>query len=345
MLTFNRFKVMIKRSLKQKINIAMLILLVILLIIYKNIPEKEKSEYIPVAILNNDSSEDSKKMIDDLLNHNSIFTFYEVTSREEIFNDIASKKADLAFEIPEDFMDSCTHISEINKITLYLTEGPELHSLAREEVFSAFFKYAALRILKDRIAGYEELDNIDTSELNKMTEEIYYKYLNSGEIFSVEDMSGGSYNALTKVEGNAIPIRKLCAFFIFAAGLMGVLSYLYDKENGIYLRLNKKENIILRFIHIIATLLPVSTLSYLVLILSYPKESFIKQLYSILIYVLATAVISFIFSLLIRKSSLFQKLLPLILVATIIFGGIFFDMSKYNETLNIISRFFITSYF
>lgn len=77
-LFLNRLSVLAKRSL---INPAMyvmsaVIILMALLVIF--VPEKETSIYIPVAVLNEDSSEDTKNIVDDLCSMNSIFHFYEV---------------------------------------------------------------------------------------------------------------------------------------------------------------------------------------------------------------------------------------------------------------------------
>ena len=76
MLTLNRLKVMLKRSIKQPLNIIMLLILIAVLIIYKNLPAEEKSEYIPVVVYSDDRSQEAEKMVDDLLSRNSIFVFY-----------------------------------------------------------------------------------------------------------------------------------------------------------------------------------------------------------------------------------------------------------------------------
>ena len=50
-LNLNRFFILCKRSLLQPVNLAMLITLLVLAVVYNGIPSSEKSVYIPVAIL------------------------------------------------------------------------------------------------------------------------------------------------------------------------------------------------------------------------------------------------------------------------------------------------------
>ena len=51
------------------------ILLMALLVIF--VPEKDTSVYIPVAVLNNDNSDETEEIVDHLCSMNSIFHFYE----------------------------------------------------------------------------------------------------------------------------------------------------------------------------------------------------------------------------------------------------------------------------
>ena len=58
-LFMNRLYVMLKRTIIQPLYIVMLITLVVLSIIYVNIPDREKTIYVPAAILNEDTSSSS----------------------------------------------------------------------------------------------------------------------------------------------------------------------------------------------------------------------------------------------------------------------------------------------
>ena len=56
-LFFNRFFILLKRSIRQPVNAVMLMILVLLAVIYRQIPASEKSLYLPVAVLCEDTDE------------------------------------------------------------------------------------------------------------------------------------------------------------------------------------------------------------------------------------------------------------------------------------------------
>ena len=95
-LFLNRLSVLAKRSL---INPAMYVMsgvIVIMALLVIFVPAKETSIYIPVAVLNEDDSEDTEAIVDELCTMNSIFHFYEVDDEDEIYKDLASGKANTA---------------------------------------------------------------------------------------------------------------------------------------------------------------------------------------------------------------------------------------------------------
>ena len=100
-LFLNRLSVLTKRSL---INPAMYVMsgaIIILALLVIFVPEKDTSVYIPVAVLNEDSSDDTEEIVDDLCSSNSIFHFYEVKNEKELYKDLASGKANTAYIFPK----------------------------------------------------------------------------------------------------------------------------------------------------------------------------------------------------------------------------------------------------
>lgn len=59
-LFFNRFFIMLKRSITQPVNVAMLVILLLLAVIYRQIPASQKSLYLPVAVICEDEDPDSR---------------------------------------------------------------------------------------------------------------------------------------------------------------------------------------------------------------------------------------------------------------------------------------------
>lgn len=343
-LFINRLSIMTKRTLKQPLYISMLLILVLLTIIYIKVPDKEKSVYIPVAILNYDKNENADQMISELVSANSVFTFYPVSSESEMYDDILSGKADMGYLIPEGFFDSCTSLDTIKKIRVFVTEGTLLTSLANEVLYSHFFHYAAPLIVKDQITNSDVFENINTADLYEEVDIYYNSYLSGNEIFSVEDAVGETYTAIREDGSFQLPIRKIAGFFIFTAAMMGIAAYLTDQEHKLYFSLTFGERLSLKLIHIITSILPVS-LAALICLIIIQEMSLSSLIIRLLLYMTAVTVFAFLISLLFKKSTSYYKVLPVILIFTLLFSGIFFDLSDYNHRLKAISMLFLPYYF
>ena len=92
-LFLNRLYVLSKRCLINPAMYVMFAVITVMALLVIFVPEKETSVYVPVAILNEDNSEETDEIVDQLLSMNSIFNFYEVDDEEELYKDLASGKA------------------------------------------------------------------------------------------------------------------------------------------------------------------------------------------------------------------------------------------------------------
>ena len=272
-LFLNRLSVLAKRSL---INPAMyvmsaVIILMALLVIF--VPEKETSIYIPVAVLNEDSSEDTKNIVDDLCSMNSIFHFYEVDGEDEIYKDLTSGKANTAY--------SRYDIRQIQ------TPASSFIFLSREEVFRNFYGYSARQMEVFADHGYE-VDAQDP-ELKRL----FGKYMDDQSLFALENIEGRIYDAVTRTEKVPIPLYKFAGFFIFTAALLGTLAFLNDQDNRIYLRFRLIERIYLGLIQVAVFTFPAMIVSVICFLVSRTEFSplhviFYTVLVTLLSFVLGT---------------------------------------------------------
>lgn len=347
-LLLNRFFILLKRSVKQPVNVAMLVILLALAIIYRQVPASEKTLYLPIALLSEDPDPVTKKTVEDLIHANAIFHFYTVDSREQMYADISSGKANSGFVIPAGFTENAVSTDTPTPIEVYVTEASMLPSLSRDEFFTHFFRNYAPKIIESRMKqsqayGTEALMAEMPDILAKLSE-IYEGFRNGSEIFRVEDASGGVYNELTREEKVDIPVRKLAALFILAAGLIGIATYLKDSEERLYMRLRGSERYVMRLLHIISCILPMSVIAWPVLWITEGGNGLLL-LGQVALYTLVCILYSYIFSMILRTMSIYQKVLPILLTMAIILGGVLFDISSFDSTFKVISLLLPTYYF
>ncbi|MCR4838097.1 MAG: ABC transporter permease [Eubacterium sp.] len=347
-LFFNRFFILLKRSMRQPVNLAMLVILLTLAVIYRQVPSSEKTLYMPVALLCEDSDPVMQKTVDDLIHANSIFHFYTVDSREQMYEDISSGAANSGFVIPAEFTKNALSTDTKTPIEVYTTQASMLPSLSRDEVFSHFIRYYALEIavfqIKESQAYSGEAMQSRLPEILENLHEIYERFINSSDIFRVEDASGGVYNELTREEKVDIPVRKLAGLFILVAGLIGIATYLKDSEERLYMRLRGSERYVMRLLHIVSCILPMSIITWPVLWITEGGNGLIL-LGQVALYTLMCTVYAYLFSMILRTSAIYQKVLPILLTMAIIFGGVLFDISSFDNTFKIVSMCLPTYYF
>ncbi len=351
-LSLQRFMIMEKRILRQPFIYIIAGVLIMLSLIYRLVPPEEKSASIPVAVLCMDGSEEAVGMLEDISNINSVFNFYSVADEDEMYSAIISGKADSGFIIPEDYLSKSTSVFTQQDIRVITTEGSVFPSLAADLLYSVTFKYSAYRILEKTVQDediYSELTSengkLTMEELMELMHDTYANYISSDSIFHLEDISGGKYSDIKDYSPIDIPIRKIGGFFIFAASLLGAATYLVDKDMGLFLKMDVKERLFMRLADILTITVPVSVITYFSILICYPEETGTRFLLHITVYMIISSAFAFIISLIIRKSTLMKGVLPVYLVLTIIFGGIFFDLSSFSDSLKLISSLFIPYYF
>ena len=343
-LFLNRLSVLAKRSL---INPAMyvmsgVIILMALLVIL--VPPKETSIYIPVAILNEDNSEDTEDIVDDLCSMNSIFHFYEVDDEDEIYKDLASGKANTAYVFPKGFSDNLISTKSRYDVKQISTPASSFVFLSREEVFRSFYQYSARQIISDTFASRGiEVDTHDP-ELKK----IFGKYMDDDFLFALESVEGTVYNALTRSEKVPIPLYKFAGFFIFTAALLGTLAFLNDQDNRIYLRFGLIERIYLGLIQVAVFTFPAMVVSIVCFLASRTEFSVLH----VIVYTALVTLLSFVFGTVMTllpirqaRSKIFSSILPVYLILSFLFSGILMDLTNFGTALRTLSRLFPPSMF
>lgn len=343
-LFLNRLSVLAKRSL---INPAMyvmsfVIILMALLVIF--VPEKETSIYIPVAVLNKDTSEDTEQIIDSLTSMNSIFHFYEVDDEDEIYNDLTSGKANTAYIFPKGFSENLTSSGSRYDIKQISTPASSFVFLSREEVFRNFYQYSARQIIKETFAAHGRDVDVHDPELTRL----FGKYLDDRSLFALENVEGKIYDAITRTEKVPIPLYKFAGFFIFTAALLGTLAFLNDQDNRIYLRFGLIERIYLGLIQVAVFTLPAMVISIICFIVSRIGFSPLHVVVYTLLVTLVSFVLGTVMTLLpIRtaRSKIFSSILPVYLILSFLFSGILMDLTNFGTALRTLSRLFPPSMF
>lgn len=306
----NRFYIFTKRILIKKIYLIMLFALIVLTGIYVLLPSKSKSTDIKIGIYCEDNSEYYTQTIDLLTKKNSIYTFYIADTKQQLINDVNSKKAECGYFIPEGFYKAYIEgKAKANPITQYISPSSILGSAASETLYSII-----MQVCSPEILNY----SVNIPEYNEELSERIDSYINSDEIFTIADVADGTLNHKTYEYKIDIPVYEVSLILILTSGLLGLLLYYEDFEKGLYTPLSSKEKISLKLISIITAILPIILIGCIAASI---VAGSLEPCLSLCISGFVVFCFSLTLSLFIKKSRYLATIIPLILLISIV--GIF----------------------
>ncbi len=305
MITFNRLNVFLKRILCRKTYICMLALLIILTTTYKLLPAKKQTADIRVAIYNEEISQYSEDMYACFDEINTLYDFYPVQSKVELINAVQSGTVECGFYIPADFYTNYIYGSKDTPIVMYNTPASTLSSAICETLFSCILKVCSPDILTQAV---------DATAHNKQLKDKMHEYINSDEIFTLESLADGEFTFHEETYHINIPVYEISIILIIFASLLGLLIYLQDKEKGIYTALSHSELRTTKLVSVFTALSPILVVGFICNVII----SGLSHSYSLLLISLSVFITTIIASLFIRKSTHLNKVLPLVMLISII---------------------------
>lgn len=304
----NQAMVLTKRILAHTAYVLMLTALVLLTLIYRALPDREKSTEIIVAMYYEESGTYEQQLKKELEEMNSIYTYRIMSSEEEVVDTVKSGKAECGICIPKGFFESYIAGNEgIANITVYTIPETTLASPISETVFSNILKISAKEIMTN---------TVNKPELNSELEALFDKYIDSTDIFVLDSITSEKYSFEKESYTINIPVHEISLVLIIFTALLGLLLFQKDSERNMYISLSRKEKLSLKLLTISTAMLPLLFVCAMASIIVYGVGS---RLISLLTVSVVSYLATLLLGLIIRKSTHLSKVLPLVaFVSTVI---------------------------
>lgn len=303
---WNQFTVFLKRIFSHRLYIVMLAISPALTLIYCLLPQQNRSADIRAALYTEVHDAYTDALFSELTDGNSLYDFYITSDEDALLRDVKSGYAECGYIIPAGFFENYINgSSEHAQITQYVTPSATLGATINETIFSCIFELCANDIL---LLG-AELHDYDA----ELTERLN-GYMNSDTIFRIEDSVQGEFSFDTLIYNVKLPVYELCVIFILFACLLGLLLYQQDSEKNMYVSLNTPSKAAVKCICILADVLPMLLVGLICIII---MQSGVTQLLHLTLYAAICYIGTLCLGLIIKKSTLLLKVLPLIMLAAI----------------------------
>ncbi len=236
----------------------MLVIILALSVIYQFLPEKSQSADIKVAVCFDEESSYNHVLMEHLKLRNSLYNFYCVEDKATLIEDVQSEAAECGYFIPKNFFEDFVRGTAYNnQITQYILPSSALSAVISETLFSSILSVCAKDVL-NYTASLPEYNSQFSSRLE------YYQ--NSDEIFTIKDTTTGEFQYENIVYQINLPIVEVVIVMLVFSGLLGLLVFLQDRENGTYKTLTGTALWGIKCINIITSILPILAIGIIALL-------------------------------------------------------------------------------
>lgn len=303
---YNRLICFTKRILTQKLYIVMLISILLLTAVYICLPSAKRSTDIKVSIYSEESKANTDLLINMLRDKNSLYNFYLTSDIDNMIHDVKTGDSECGYYIPTDFFKNYTDGCYDTYITQYVTPSTTLGSAINETLFCTIYTICAADLL---------INSVDMPEYNEELTNRLNFYIESDNIFRIQHTATGEVSYKDYVYRINLPVYEICLIFILFSSMLGLLIYQQDSEQNMYTALSHREQLSICFISIISAVIPMLFTGIIaVLIINSDIFRIISMIIFSMLYIILTLLLNFI----IRKSTILTKVLPLIMLISLI---------------------------
>lgn len=319
------YLILCKRQLKSLLFLFLLFLLPIAAFYFTSVSPETEANETRIALYCSSPDAVTETLFESLMTMDSMFTFYTEEDEAGLLQAVQTEKAACGYLFPPDYQKFLDDGDYRRKITVYTSPGTLLESLCSEVVFSTLFSIYSKELLYSYLKT-EPLfsEAVKTQEFFSIFQERYAYFQDKQRTFYVEyELLEQDFSISTLDSDDTyvtFPFRSCLSVLLFAAALTGGLTAYTDQKNGIPLSP-------LRSISIPVLLLQLSGL--LLLRLTGNWNSLLTEGIGLLGYGCLLILYTRLLLHFCRPSALYQILLPLLLLSSLILCPIFIDLQRY----------------
>ena len=340
----------VKRGFKKISFIIILLLMPVLCYLFKS-SIKTTDITIKVGIYNESSDETTANICNNLFTKYDSIVFEKCNNIKELNDKVASGEYECGYVFRADFSEKLNS-NDLNKIVdIYTSPSTLTDSLTNEYVFSEIFTEYAFNQLTDYISSEKMFDINGIDEITSLKAYLrpqYDYYLNSDDTFSFEYV-----NAENETIDNTglissyvlLSIRGIIALFIMFAAFIGTFNLYSDYKTGAFSAFDKFTRPFCEMSEIFSLTL-IACLSGLIGIhISGLSDGFALELMRLLAYSIICTIYCFVLHRILPTSFAFAALIPVLVLGSIIFCPIFFDITEIIPVTKYISWIFLPKYY
>lgn len=298
------------------------------------------------------------KIIGRLLAEDATVRFTLAESEEELKRAVLKQEADCGYVFPEDFSERLRNDDWKRSVTFYCGEDTMIPMLVNELLYTSVFQvYSADAFIDYMGTAYGEEAGGRTNAENK-AEELLNLYLTNGSTFSFsyygetaeegnDDRAFETYQKETKktadLTAGVVPVRGMLALFMMLSAFCGLVDHKRDHEAGRLVWVKNKRAV--QFMMILIPTTGAALVSLLCIRASGSWQGIGTEIASVIFYMFALTAYTMIWGLLFRSEHAVVASVPFLMIATILFCPVFWNLKSVLPVLQIMEKLFPVSWY
>lgn len=336
-----------KRTVRNPLLIVLMLAMPIIAIIAGSIPSFHNDVSYKAGIYFDGTDEFSLKLMESLLDTDGVFSFTRYTDLEEMTDDIKSKELCCGYILPDDLSKRIEIKDTYSCINVIMQPSESLQPAINEHVYAELIRLQNYNILTSYVTENGWFSVTDTDTMEELIE--YYEYYaDSDKTFHINFETYGNGKLQTEdnpVSTIAFPIRGILSIMVFLSGIFGCVTFLSDKEKGIFETISIKYRILCQILYVLIPTILFAASAILTIIFSGIWTGTLRELIGMLILILLTVIFGELLIAITRKSSTCIACIPALLVGCLIFCPVFVQVSYYVPAAKFIEKIFIPYYY
>lgn len=339
------FLLLLKRTCKKKSFLVILLLYFLCMLFLSRSASPAADSRIPVGICVDTEDTLALSLCDKLISGNdSLFRFVKVQTLDELTLQIenGSFECGYLFRKPLFYELEKKHLH--NLVRIYVSETTTCKGVLNEYVYAALFEEYAKNILINCLKKAGQLPFTEDAAggfglppvTDEMIESIYRAYIHGNETFTFEIYTAASGHTPDKADeapaggtyAAVAPLfHGLTALFLLLGGFLALLSFITDRERGLYDRICGQLRPVAAFLSMLSVLLPFWGVSFLAILLFGTGGSILTELAAGLVYLCCLLLFYGILGTLIKNPTMLCGAFPMLVLLTIVFTPVITDLS------------------
>lgn len=286
----------------------------------------------------------------------ALFRFYQCSSEEQLREDVAARRAECGYVFSEGLREKLDGKNYRRSIRVYSAPSTVLDALSTEVVFGALMELYDREIFVDYVLESQVIEGVVAAsggqedeikaQLKEQSGYLYDKWLNNGSTFRFEygyRSRGGQVQ--DKASWRIFPVRGIVAVYLFLVGLYSAVMIGYDEAKGLFLPLSHGKRCACS-IAVLGAPVFLGMLSCLTALKTGGSlEGLGREIMIMAGYGAAVCVFSYGVKMICRSPHLIGAMIPFLLVGSLVFTPVFFDIRQFIPQMGWIERLFLPSYY